>query len=104
MPSQPSHPVPVPAGVEHVSEWNDAAPTPYRILHGPNRGVEGHDLVVWTTAGQSADGRIDVDQEPPTMRIDVLWERGLTSGQARELAAVLIEGADDIDRWVKATG
>jgi len=37
-------PVPVSAGVEHVSEWNDAAPTPYRILHGPNRGVEGHDL------------------------------------------------------------
>jgi hypothetical protein len=57
-------------------------------------------LEVWTTAGQSADGCIDVDQEPPTIRIDILWERGLTSGQARELAAVLIEGADQIDRWV----
>jgi hypothetical protein len=79
--------VPFPAGVEHVSEWNDAAPTPYRILHGPNRGVEGHDLVVWTTASQSAYGCIDVDEEPPTIRIDIAWERSLTGAQARELAA-----------------
>jgi hypothetical protein len=39
-------PVPVPAGVEHVSEWNDAARTPNRILHGPNRGVERLEQVV----------------------------------------------------------
>jgi hypothetical protein len=35
------------------------------------------------------------------MRVDgLMWERGLTSAQARELAALLIEGADEIDRWV----
>lgn len=61
--------------------------------------MDGHDLAVWTTAGQTADGSIDVDQEPPTIRIDILWECGLTSVQARELAAVLIEGADELDLW-----
>ena len=37
--------------------------------------------------------------DPPTVRVDGLnWEHGLSSTQARELAAVLIEGANEIDR------
>ena len=34
----------------------------------------------------------------------LFWERGLSSAgaQARNLAAALIEGADEIDRWVVA--
>jgi hypothetical protein len=60
--------------------------------NGQCRVRSDHSLRSSTTAGQSADGCIDVDQEPPTIRIDILWERGLTSGQARELAAVLIDG------------
>lgn len=31
--------------------------------------------------------------------VDIVWERGLTGAQARELAAVLVEAADEIDRW-----
>jgi hypothetical protein len=44
--ANPYRQFPIPADVEDVSEWNDAAPTPYRILHGPLRGVEGHELVL----------------------------------------------------------
>jgi hypothetical protein len=102
--TNPHHPhhhhTPTPDGVEHVGDWNDAAPTPYRILHAPIRRIDGHPLAVWTTAGQSTGGRIDVDQEPPTIRIDILWEHGLDATQARQLAAILAGCADQIDGWV----
>jgi len=93
------------AGVEHVSEWERDEPTPRRYISAANHGVEGHDLLVWCDATQFADGTLNVDTDPPTVRVDKLcWEHGLSSAQARELAAVLIEGADEIDRWVRTTG
>jgi hypothetical protein len=30
----------------------------------------------------------------------LIWEHGLTSVQARELAVTLIEAADELDGWV----
>jgi hypothetical protein len=66
-----------------------------------NRGVQGQGLTVWTSATQFANGALDVDRDPPTVNVDGLsWEYGLSSGQARELAAVLVESADELDRWV----
>ena len=53
---------------------------------------------VQATAVQFADGRIDDGSvhEPPRV---YLGDDGLTSAQARELAAALIETADEVDRW-----
>ena len=46
----------------------------------------------------------DVDRDPPTVSVNgMLSERGLSSAQARELAAVLTDGADEIDQWVAET-
>ena len=92
-----------PAGVEHVSDWQHDEPTPRRYISVENHGVQGHDLTVWWDATQFADGSIEVDRDPPTVRVDgLIWERGLTGAQARELADLLIGGADEIDRWVAA--
>jgi hypothetical protein len=56
--------------------------------------------VVWTAATQFADGTLDVDRDPPTVNIDgLIWEHGLSSAQAPELAATLIEAADEVDGW-----
>jgi hypothetical protein len=63
-------------------------------------GVQGQKLTVWWDASQFADDTLDIEGDPPTVRVDgLIWERGLSSTQARELAAVLTEGADEIARW-----
>jgi hypothetical protein len=95
--------VEVPAGVKRVSEWETDEPTPRRYVSTANYRVVGHSAVIWWDATQFADGSIDVDRDPPTVRVDGLaWEHGLSSEQARVLAAVLIEGADEIDRWASS--
>jgi hypothetical protein len=45
-------------------------------------------VTVDTTATQSADGSVG----------------GLTSSEARELSAVLLEAADEVDRWTQSHG
>ena len=90
--------VPVPAGAEADIWAGD-----YRILYGVSRGVIGHTLIVQTTAVQLLDGTVDDGQgpaeEPPAISVEVHPDRHLTSEQARDLAAVLIESADEVDRW-----
>jgi hypothetical protein len=41
------------------------------------------------------DGRV----EPPHVYVETDSDRGLTSAQARELSAVLLEAATEIDGW-----
>jgi hypothetical protein len=84
-------PVPLPVGALADDVWQEDD-RPRRIIHSENRGVEGQDLVVWWDATQFADGTLDIEGNPPTVRVaDLIWERGLSSAQARELAAVPIE-------------
>jgi hypothetical protein len=41
---------------------------------------------------------LSVDSDPPTVRVGgLIWEHGLSGVQARELAAVMIECADELD-------
>ncbi len=81
--------VPHPAGVK-PDIWQDDAPIPYRVLLGEVRVIDGVDIdrvSVQPTAVQFADGRIDDGSvhEPPRV---YLGDDGLTSAQARELAAL----------------
>jgi hypothetical protein len=63
---------------------------------GEDHGVTDHNVVVHTVAIQFADGRID---DGRIKAATVYSGRGLSSTQARELAAALLEAADDLDRW-----
>ena len=90
----------LPAGAEWDGDWQPDEPQAYRIIYGADQSVEGHDLTMWTTATQYADGSIDIDSEPPTVNLQVSWDKGLTSDQARELSALVLKAAADIDRWV----
>jgi hypothetical protein len=72
------------------------------VLLGECRGIDGVDtdhVSVQPTAIQFADGRIDDGSvhEPPHVYVS---DNALTTTQARELAATLIEAADEIDGWV----
>ena len=92
----------IPAGVARTDEWKDDTPLPYRILFGELRNTDGVKFTtVQASAVRFADGRIDdggVHEAPHVY----LGDDGLTGGQARELAAALIETADEVDRWVTA--
>jgi hypothetical protein len=79
--------VPLPAGAALADIWE--GDDPQRVIMGPNRGITDSDVIVWTTAIQSAGGRIYDGPEPPLVHIH--GDPELNSDQARELAAVLLE-------------
>jgi hypothetical protein len=92
--------VPVPAGAR-PDAWHDDSPLPCRLLLGECRGINGVNtdhVSVQPTAIQFSDGRIDDGSvhEPPHV---YLADNALTTTQARELAATLIEAADEVDGW-----
>src|SRR5271166_6435154 len=85
--------VPLPTGVAAAGSWQPKDPLPYRVVLGEDRGVTDHNMVVHTVAIQFADGRIKA--------ATVYSGRGLSSTQARELAAALLEAADQLDGWIE---
>ncbi len=62
-------------------------------------------ITIPITAGlnRMTPSNVTVDEgstnEHPFVYVETNGDRGLTSAQARELAAVIIECADEIDRW-----
>jgi len=96
------HPdVPLPPGTASSDDWQSGPTYPsYRIINGADRGIDGTEVEVWTSATQFADGSIDTDDDPPAVRVRSSWEDGITAGQARQLARALIAAADEIDGWV----
>jgi hypothetical protein len=105
--------VPVPAGAVTVHEWYDPGapfgilpmnygPDTQRTFNGTNRGIPverrtGHhdDIEVAIYGEQYADGRIVREIGVYELHSD----SPITSGEARALAATLIEAADEIDGW-----
>jgi hypothetical protein len=74
---------------------------PERIVYGASRGIPDYEVNVWTSANQFADGTLDDGSrsEPPTVHREVGASTGMNSDQAKILAAVLLEAADEIDGW-----
>jgi hypothetical protein len=98
--------VPLPTGVAAVDDWRPNDPLPYRVVLGAGRGVTDHNVVVQTAAIQFADGRIDEGRiKAPTLTISCAGYngRGLSSTQAREVAARLLEAADELDGWIESS-
>jgi hypothetical protein len=100
--------VPHPAGAAYVDDWELYTPTPARTVCGLNRRIDGldqapdgRDVIVWTHCTQFADGSIDTEGriEAPGVSVDIEWGHGLSGPQARQLAAILLEAADEIDQW-----
>ena len=60
--NNPLTPVPLPAGAVFADDWQPEDPQPYRVIMGADRGIDGRDLRVRTSAIQFADGRIDGGQ------------------------------------------
>ncbi|ORV09652.1 hypothetical protein [Mycobacterium celatum] len=98
------HPIPLPTGIVFVDNWQPVNPQPYRVVMGADPSIDRRDVKVRTSAIQFADGRIDdAHIEPQAIHVDDCdWP--LTAAQARELAAVLIAAADQVDAMSEPTG
>jgi hypothetical protein len=97
--------VPLPPGFVSAGDWQaSGADMPYRLVYGADRTVTDHVVRVSTHAFQFADGSIASRWAAEAPGIAVLngdtdtglWP--LNSNQARELAAVLLAAADELER------
>jgi hypothetical protein len=92
-------PVDLPARMAIFDIWQEGDPQPYRVILGKYRTIPGHAARVSTAAIQFADGSIDDGRlEPPNITLYDVQDERLSSDDARELAAVLLEAADELDR------
>ena len=92
--------VPIPSGAR-PDVWQADSPLPYRVLFGARRAIDGLDVdrvSVQATAIQLPDGRLDDGSQYESRQV-YLGDDGLSSVQARDLAAALIEAADEVERW-----
>jgi hypothetical protein len=91
-----------PPGAEFADDWE--GDSPHRVIVGFDRTVTDHTARVYAVVIQMADGSIDEGLiEGPHANIADGERSGienLNSDQARELAAALLEAADEIDEWV----
>ncbi len=99
--TKPTPNVPLPAGAVYGDEWQ-TGDDPYRIIGGPDRHITDSSLWIWTSAVQHTDGQIHSEIERPSFHIEGVGDELLTSDHARELAAVLLEAAAQLDRWANA--
>jgi hypothetical protein len=99
--------VALPTGAATFFDWQPKNPLPYRVVLGANRGITDHKVAVQTSAIQFADGQIDDGGIVAPSKITISHAsyngRGLSSAQARELAARLLEAADELDGWIESS-
>ncbi|MBB5162492.1 hypothetical protein [Mycobacterium sp. AZCC_0083] len=92
-----------PAGADTVDIWEGEPAS--RVIFGVDRTVTDHAVRVYASVVQLADGTIDdgaVDTDGPHVWVADGERSGLgalNSDQARELAAVLLEAAAEVDGW-----
>lgn len=94
--------VPLPPGADFACSWQ-GAPV-FRTVFGIDRTVTDSTARVYTAAIQLADGTLDDGAiEAPGLYVCDGERDGLhlNSDQARELASVLLQAADEIDGWVQ---
>ncbi|KUI27747.1 hypothetical protein AU194_21875 [Mycobacterium sp. GA-2829] len=101
----PRHPDPAQLPPNTVCEdgWQDDEGRPYRIFSGRDRRVSGVEGVIGTSAVQYSDGTIEASQDDgPHIWLGIAVNEAINSSQARQLAALLLETADEVDQWVEA--
>jgi hypothetical protein len=101
----PTPDVPLPAGAMSLGDWVADDPHPaWRLIEAPYRGIDGYQAIVRPEAIQYADGSLDIGRDGPTVNVHILEDNGMTPQQARALAALIVEAADQADAWAAAQG
>jgi hypothetical protein len=86
--------VPVPASTVEVGHWEEDGEGRWtRLVHGESRTIDSYDATFYLTGEQSPDGAVAW-----SLYVHVNDSGSMTTDQVRELAAKLIEAADELDR------
>jgi hypothetical protein len=96
--------VALPSGATLADNWQENDPQPHRVIFGASWTISDGQTCVLTDAIQFADGSIDIAGSPPSIAISYAkTDTGirLDSAGTRELAAALIEAADELDGWTR---
>jgi hypothetical protein len=83
---------PLPAGAHTLS-----------VVWTADRCVDDYHAAVRGAAIQMPDGHIDdgtLQSDPPGLEIEIAAAVNMTTDQARQFAAMIIETADQVDGWV----
>jgi hypothetical protein len=93
---------PLPPGASGSSTWEDWD-NKFRVIHTEARCANAHDCMVYGSALQFPDGHVDDGTlaDPPGICVDFDANSPLTTDQARELAALIVSTADELDGWAK---
>jgi hypothetical protein len=104
MPTTTTNPYPdvsLPAGALEADAWQAHERMAYRVVFGNYRAVTDSSTCVSTSAIQWSDGSLD-DGLVESPRLVILGDGEgdpLNSDQARQMAAVLLDAAAELDRW-----
>src|ERR1700722_683299 len=96
--------VPLPAGAKADPDGWEFWDNEFRTFHGQDRiigtGVPPRRVAEVRTDGVQLlpDGRVDTKKSPPGINVYV-YEDDLNSIEARGLARVLLDAADEVDGW-----
>lgn len=100
--------VPLPDGARALDDWEpghklyENESRSFRLISGRSRRLGDH-TETWVRAFQFSDGSIDLGSghpaDGPVVIVEGGSDNGLTSEQARQLAAQILEAADELDRW-----
>ncbi|GAB3037324.1 hypothetical protein [Mycobacterium bourgelatii] len=92
--------VPLPAGADEHGAWADWDNT-FRVVYTPETKIAGTSCTVFGSAVQLPDGSISHRDCGDAPHVMVQGDAdGITTVQARELAAAIVATADLIDGWV----
>lgn len=87
--------VPLPANSHVSTDWEEwSSDGQSRIISGTERRLKGLEIRTRASAPHSSISLAD----PPAVTIDD--GQALSSSEARQVAAMLVEAADEIDGWV----
>ncbi|MGP4056629.1 hypothetical protein ACTWP6_17695 [Mycobacterium sp. 4D054] len=86
--------IPMPAGAESAEHWSEDSTGKWtRLLHGPSRSIDGFDAAVYRTGVQTRDGAVRW-----SLSVHAEDRDDMTAEQVRQLAATLVEAADELER------
>ncbi|MDO0975982.1 hypothetical protein [Mycolicibacterium frederiksbergense] len=85
--------VPLPPGAEEAEHWSEDDGEWTRTVHGGARSVDGFDAAVYRTGTQASDGAVTW-----LMYVHVDDHDDMTAEQVRQLAAKLVEAADELEQ------
>ena len=88
----------LPQGAASCTEWQLDGDELYRLVYTDEESIDGRDLGVYLCATQHPDGTLSGD-DPQEIYLHIAGDGPLSGAQSRALAQILLDAAEQADRW-----